>query len=445
VSATLFGRPRAREPGPTLSVTARSPADAAASSAAWLHRLARQDDAASFRRRAVRQCRDLVATLRGHREPVDEEPWQAPRDAESRLLAQVDAITGLGDEAVSFALEDVPDPDLPDADSVFAALFILGCAKGHAWTAELRRLYCLALSRTPQERAAATEALSLAPIDTVDAVAGESLAAANAPARASAVRVLAHRGALRLPQWRAALCDQDATVRAAAAAAPLHGFDPDEASATLAQAARDQEFVARHVLRSAATLRAPAVRGVLLRVVEQNPAWADAAHSLALYGRPDDLPRLQQAAALHPGAVTFTALGELGYADAIPGLLRAVADASAEPHHRKAARAAALAITGQPPAIDANAQGYGQWAEYARGLSREHRWRRGLPHSATALARLLRDGPPSRPERQQLYRELAAVTQWRTPRFSAFDFIAEQCFALQSIDAWLAQHPYAGH
>lgn len=447
MAVAMLDRPLALEPGQRVAVAAAPAPDASALCQPWLRRLTWQDDAASWRHRAVRQCRDLVAALHGHREPVDGESWQAPFDAELRLLAQVNAIVGLGDDAVRLALQDVPDPDLPEPGLVFAALFILGCIRGDAWTSELHRLYRRTLQRTPRERAAATEALCLAPTEAGNGVAASALDAQAPQVRASAVRVLAHRGALDQRRWHRALRDEDPTVRAAAAAAPLRGFDPDEARATLAQAAaQDGEFVMRHVLRSAATLCSPQARSVLLRIVEQSPAWGDAARSLALYGWPGDLQCLQQAALKHPCAATFAALGDMGCVDAMPWLVRVIDDAAVERSHRAAARAAAHDIGGLQLPLESDAHGNAAnvWATHAHEFSREQRWRCGRPHNAATLAQLLRSGPPDRVARQQLYRELATATQWQAPRFSAFDFIAEQRAALAQIDAWLAQRSSSG-
>jgi hypothetical protein len=130
----------------------------------------------------------------------------------------------------------------------------------------------------------------------------------------------------------------------------------------------------------------------------------------------------------------------------MPWLTSIVDDASAPPDFRQAASAAAHVITGLQFPLESSAacNTTSVWASQAHRFAREQRWRYGLPHNASTLVHLLRSGPPGRGARQQLYRELATATRWQAPRFSPFDFVAEQLIALARTDAWMTQRVSLG-
>ncbi len=119
---------------------------------------------AAFRRRAVAECFDTLAVLRGYREPLAGETWLLPAASNSGSLAQAGtpyytAGAPALDQVAGLAL----DADLPDPGRVFAGVFLLGCVAGPGWLPVLRRIFVGAVQRHPEEAAAAVEAACLAP------------------------------------------------------------------------------------------------------------------------------------------------------------------------------------------------------------------------------------------------------------------------------------------
>jgi hypothetical protein len=367
------------------------------------------DDTAAFRRRAVRECFGTAAMLRAYREPLDGESWLRPADSERRLLAQINAIVALGEDALNAVCERAIDPDVPDPGGVFAALMILGSVDDDAFAARALGVFERAVSRGAGERRAAVEGLSLAPHPSFDASLAPFLHSDEATMREAALRVLSFRGALPEADWRDALRDPDLAVRAAALAAPLHGYDRDACERALSPFLdrRQAESLARLALRAGVGVDACAAHDFARRLCRDGePAWADAALHLAMFGRASDMPVF--VALLDGGSVELaaTAASTFGYVELVPHLMRHVET-----------RGAIGNIIGD-----------------ARDLSRFHRatrYREGRALTPALLLELLeRPMPGAREFRENLYLELRLATRSRVPRFSAYDFVAVQRAAL---------------
>jgi hypothetical protein len=394
---------------------------------------------AAFRRRAVHECLDTAAVLRAYREPLDGETWTTPAESEQRLLAQISAIVALGRPALKQVADLALDHDLPDPGRVFAALLVFGCVHGAKWATTARDIFVQAVVRNPQEMAAAVEASCLGANDDIAHSLAPFLRHEHPLLRASVVRVLAFRGALKQKDWHAAICDPDTQVVAAAAAAPLQSYARDHCEPMLLGVLiRQKEQLTRSVLQAGVALASAAVHDHAVQIARSDPSWANALQCVAMFG---SMPDARLIAASLDGSQPLAALhaaGTLGAAALTPDLL-ALAECASVPEVQAAARHAAERIT---------ALGFGQardsaecrrlWASRARGFDVGVRYRAGRPFGTGVLRDQLNSGPHAREHRQQTYLELVAATEGRVPRFSAYDFVGAQRRALRRIDEWLA-------
>jgi hypothetical protein len=403
---------------------------------AWGTR-ARQGGTREFRRRVVQECLDTVAVLRSYREPLEGETWMTPGDSEQRLLAQVNAILGLGPAALEQVAGLALDDDLPDPGRVFAALFVLSCAGGERWLPVMRRLFVAAVERNPQEAGAAVEAMGLGPHAGIDALMAPLLEDPGARLRASAVRVLAFRGTLGEAAWARAMRDDAGGTLSAALNAPLHGYDDRVCERALQPwLGSDSEVLVRLMLRAGAGLRLPCTRALAAGLAQRDPAWADSAHALALHADLADAPRLQ--AMLHGpgGGHAVRAAGVLGSVSLVEPLLAMIEEPEVPPPVAALAQRALWSIAGLPAGDPKQARA--AWGQRADAFRADARYRVGQPFHPAVLVGLLKRPEATRAARQDWYLELAGATAWRIPRFSPHDFVGVQHHGLRRLDDWVA-------
>ena len=394
---------------------------------------------ASFRGRAVRQCLDTVAVLRGYREPMAGETWLLPAESEQRLLAQVSAILAVGAPALQTVAGLALDADLPDPGRVFASVFVLGCVAGAAWLPDLQRIFTEAVRRDPLEAAAAVEAACLAPHPGIDGALQPLLEAPEAALRSAAVRVLAFRGSLGAAAWERALRDPQPRVVLSALAGPLRGFAPEPAEPALRRVLEGGgEPLVRAALRCGASLRLRATQAWAATLASRDPSFAEAALALALHGDLTDAPRLRSLLQAAQRGHAVQAIAVLGSAALVPDLVDLLASPDAGGPERALVQRAIAAITGWPE--EEAPQLRRAWSERGQAFSRGLRYRHGKALDAAHLHALLADpSGRAREERQQLYLELCGCTQGRLPRFSAYDFVGVQQRALRRLRAWLGE------
>lgn len=427
--------------GPPRSLPAALTGEAAA--AAWSQAVGWRGTTA-YRAQAVKECLDTIAVLRSYREPMENETWVVPAASERRLLAQVNAIIALGPAALEQVLELSIDPELPDPNRVFAGLFVIGCVEGDAWLEQAADVFFTAVRRTPAEAAAAVEAFGLAPNPHLHGLLLPFLGDQTPRLRAAATGVLGYRGVLPEEDWHNALQDEDPAVIAAGLMAPLRGYDRGLCERTLQPlfARLDSEPLMRAALRAGVSLGLDAAHACALQIVQSdNPLWADAANSLAMFGYLSDvqyvrglledgehLPDGIRAAASFGGLELVPDLLELLHRPDLPGASAALG-----------ARALAI-VTGLAPFAEVQ-DGPQALALWSRCQDRFHggvRYRHGRPMTLDALLHALLTGPGQRGIRQNLYLEMLAATESRVPPFSPFDFVSVQGESLRRIEAWLA-------
>jgi hypothetical protein len=393
----------------------------------------------AFRRRAVHQCLDTVAVLRGYREPMAGETWLLPAESEQRLLAQVSAILAVGAPALQTVAGLALDADLPDPGRVFASVFVLGCVAGGAWLPALGRIFTEAVRRDPLEAAAAVEAACLAPHPGIAEVVQPMLEAPEAALRSAAVRVLAFRGSLGAAAWERALRDPQPRVVLSALSGPLRGFDPEPSELALSRVLEGGgEPLVRAALRCGASLRLRATHAWAWSLASRDPSFAEAALALALHGDLADALRLRTLLQGAQRGHAVQAIAVLGSAALLPDLLDLLASPDAVGPERALVQRAIAAITGWPE-VEAP-QLRRAWSERGPAFSRAVRYRRGKPLDAVHLHGLLADpAGRAREERQQVYLELCGWTQGLLPRFSPYDFVGVQQRALRRLRAWLGE------
>jgi hypothetical protein len=409
---------------------------------AWGERASRSGTV-EFRRRAVQECLDTVAVLRSYREPLEGETWMTPAESEQRLLAQVNAILGLGPQALDKVAELAIDEDLPDPGRVFASLFVLSCTGGERWLPAMRRIFATAVMRHSQEAGAAVEAMGLGPHSGIDTDMAPLLSDSHARLRAAAVRVLAYRGTLSEAAWVQAMRDDDVGVVAAALSAPLRGYDDRLCEQGLLRVlGSDSELLVGLALRAGASLRLPCTHARAASLAMRDPAWADSAHALALHADLADERRIE-ALLYGPGrAHAVRAAGVVGSALLVEPLLALLDNPDGPPQERALAQHALWLITGLP-AGDAR-QIRQAWAARAGAFRRGVRYRAGQAFHAAGLVQLLKLPGATRTARQDWYLELAGTTAWCVPRFSPYDFVGVQQSGLHRLDDWVAKSPHAG-
>lgn len=398
----------------------------------------------ALRARAAEECLDTAAVLRSYREPLPGETWRVPAEAEQRLLAQVNALVGLGPEALRRVAHLALDPELPDPGRVFASLLVLGCVAGDRWLGRIGEIFAAAVARSPQEGAAAIEAASLAPHLAIEEIARPLLAHESPALRAAAVRVLAYRESLGDAPWLRALQDADARVAVAALCVPVRNRDPDFCEAALAPLLESHsESVVRAALLAGASLRLRATRVHALAIALQDAAWADAAQAFALHGSLFDAPRLRALLEGPRWAHAVQAAATLGSIELVPDLLALLADPVLAPPELALVQRALAAITGLPAAEAAAMQR--AWAERVAGCDPGWRYRQGRVLGPALLLELLESAAVAapRPQRQLWYLELCGGAGGRVPRFSAYDFVGVQQASLRRIARWVAQQAAA--
>lgn len=398
----------------------------------------------AFRRDAVTQCLDLIGVLRGYREPQDGEHWRTPAESEERLLAQVNAILGLGDEALRQVRALAIDEDLPDPGRVFAALFVLGCAAGTAWVGEMRDVFVTAVLRHPQEAAAAVEALCLAPNAAVAEAIPPLLADERWRLRAAAARVLAYRDALGEAAWRLAAQDPEPAVAQAALGTPLWRFDPgatESVLVTIAQRPDAPEALVAASLRAGGTHGFNALHGIAAKRAAQQPAQADALYAVAMHGRPEDAALLR--AVLNTGQrwLAVRASGRLGSVSLMPELSGLLLESPCTPEEAYQLKVAIQSITGLR--ADVRGRWLQHWREHAQQYRDDRRYVEGREASPRWLLSLLCAPTASRSARQDLHASLRLAAREPLPRFNAYDFVSDQVRALHRTAAALGAVPVA--
>jgi hypothetical protein len=399
-----------------------------------------QNGTLGFREQAGRECLDMIATLRAYREPVDGEGWLVPAASERRLLAQVNAIIALGPQALKQVIALSLDADVPDSGRVFAGLLVLGCTEGRDWLEPAREIFIAATLRHPAEAAAAVEALSLCPNADIATLLSPLLDDERRRVRASAIRVLAYRGALAEGQWTSAMRESDPVLLAAALTAPLRGYDRIVCGRALEPvvAQSDAESLVRVALRAGLTIRLNAAHDWAEQIARNDPAWADAGECLAMFGDLDDLRHVREMLQRSRVEDGLRAAAVLGSIEAVPHLMALLDHDHSTPEVGVLTRRALTTITGLDfaSAPDA-AQALSLWSANSDRFDPGVRYRYGRPLTLAAMMESLRTGPGARKVRQDLYVEMLAATESRLPRFSAYDFVGVQAQSLRRIEHWL--------
>jgi hypothetical protein len=400
----------------------------------------RHEGTQAFRLRAATECIDTLGMLRSYREPLAGEAWRIPAASEHRLLAQARAVLVLGAPAVEHAQRLAIDPDVPDADRVFAALFVSGCTAGTTLLAPCIPLLRTALQRDRAEAAAAVEALCLCPSVELPNL---LLPLARDPlpsVRAAAVRVLSYRGELPTADWCEALRDPDPRVGLAALGGALHGLERGQAEHALKPLYEtSNEMMLRAALRAGMALGLGSAQQAARAVAASTPSRADALYLVALHGDPADRALIDRAITADLPAAARAA-ARAGWLDLGTRLL---ATYGAAPDVVHAVSSIAALPADLPPDAQALARA---WVDATRELDPSRRHRQGRALGMTELARQLRLGNEQRPQRQELYFELQVLARGQLPRFNAFDFVGNQLDALDRLDAALdrARAPASG-
>ena len=403
----------------------------------------------AFRAGAVRECLDTVAVLRVYREPLPGETWTLPLASERRMLAQVNAILALGREALKQVVDLAIDADLPDPGRVFASLFVLGCVAGPAWRQPMLGIFVAAVQRSPAEGAAAIEALSLVP--NADLLEGLTrlLADERPKVRAAAIRVVSFRTGLGQAEWSRAIDDPDGAVAMAAACAPVAGLDRDRCRRALEPLLHHRsEGLVGAALRAGLALRLEVAHRRASDISRNDPRWAGALQYLSMFGLRSDEDAIRAVVAGPQWLVGVRAAALSGRAALVPDLLALAPHGAATPAHRQEIGRALVTITGLPfGAAEDPAAGERLWAQNRDRFDPRQRYRHGRPFLPSLLLQSLRLGAGAnadsrshlRESRQHVYLELVAATGCRVPRFSAYDFVADQLTSLQRIESWLVE------
>jgi hypothetical protein len=397
----------------------------------------------AFRRLAVRECLDLIGVLRDYRPPEPDETWLTPAASERRLLAQINAVIALGREALEQIIDLAIDPDVPHPPRVFAAVMVLGCTAGSEWAGRIGELVVRAAERNVAEASAAVEGCGLSPNSALEVVLQELCGHEQARVRAGAVRALAFRGTLPESQWRAAMRDSETEVVMAALQAPLGSYDRAACDRLLEPWYRSNSAtVARFALRAGVTLRLSSARVAATEIVRNDPARADAAILLAMFGYLGDGEVIREVMA-GPGVQSgILAAAALGSIELVPDLLSLLRRSDVGDGVRLSSAQAMMTVTGIP-AIDVNSDDLtALWEERSLSFDSRIRYRGGEPLTPELLLRALKAPHLSRRDRQNAYLELAAMTESAVPRFSPHDFVAAQLQTLTAIERWLANRQH---
>jgi hypothetical protein len=388
----------------------------------------------------VRECLDIIGVLRDYRPPEPGETWLTPAASERRLLAQVNAIIALGPEALEQVVDLGVTPDVPDAPRVFASLLVLGCTAGSSWVGRIGPLFVSAAERNPAEASAAVEACGLSPSLELDAVLVSVSEHEHPRVRAGAIRARAFRDTLPQSHWETAMQDREAEVVIAAMQARLGGYDRARCDSLLEPWYwSENRSIARSALRAGLTLRLPSARAAATDIVRRDPAWADAATTLAMFGYLGDA-RLIREILSGPGIRSgIVAAGVLGSIELVPDLLTLLGHTAVDDDVHLLSAQALTNVTGIP-AVEANPEAMSSlWNERAASFNPRVRYRAGEPLTAELLLRVLRAPHVLRRDRQDAYVELLAVTESAVPRFSPHDFVGVQVQSLSTIERWLGR------
>ena len=425
VHAWYVGAPRAQ------------PGAASGNSDRW--RAGPTEGTAAYRQQVVRECLDIIGVLRDYRPPQAGETWLTPAASERRLLAQINAIIALGPDALEQVIDLSIDPDVPDSPRVFASLLVLGCTAGSGWVRRLSEIFVRAGERSTVEASAAVEACGLSPNPDLDAVLQALCEHEHPRVRAGAVRACAFRGTLPEAHWQAAMRDRESEVVIAALQARLGNYDRAGCARALEPwYGSENASIARFALRAGVTLRLGSARASATDIVRRDPAWAEAATSLAMFGYLSDgrlIREVMSGPVVRSGIVAAAVLGSI---ELVPDLLTLLRQSDGADDVRRLSAQAVTTITGIP-AVEANHEAVTSlWNERAPSFNPRVRYRAGEPLTAELLLQVLRTPHLSRRDRQDGYVELSAVTDSAVPRFSPHDFVAVQLQSLATIERWLA-------
>ena len=397
----------------------------------------------AFRDQSAVECLDTAGVLRSYRKPQRGETWLTPLKSERRLLAQVDAIIGLGERAIARVEALAFDPDIPDPSRLFAAAFTLGCIDNERWTNSAVSMLIRAAHRTRAELDAVTEALCLSPNRKIAVVLEPLLSHELLNVRAAAIHIMGYRGTLPEDAWHAAIRSGETSLTISALKAMTHNYRTDACrSALLPLYGDDSERILRLAMLAGLRLRSRAAYECAAGIADVDPSRADSLRIVALFGVWADIARVRSVIAGDMALPGMVAAGILGYVDLVPDLF-AVIENGEEGSKLSLAAADALRMVigtscGEPETL-AGAKQF--WAAHAGAFDKGSRYRLGKFLSTNLILEQLGEGSWSRKDRQQLYGELMAVTHCRIPPFSPYDFIGAQRLALQTIEQWFSVHP----
>lgn len=437
-----------------------------------------------FVRARARELFDEVSLTAIQRTPLLGDDWRSIEFIDRRMMRAVDALAGLGGEALAAVERLVVDAPAKDPSRAFAVAFSLGCFEGRDALAAIERALRYLGVANLDVRAMAASGLKRSPNPELEALLRRWSHAQDAGLRAIGFDVLGHKGLLTEADLDRAFRDTDLDVVAVALSwAPLG----PAAHRTLARAALHTRGKTDHPRLAPAAAWALAIGGYAAAFEELAASLGTEREPyvllpMALLAEEAEAPRLVGAVRKNPTAVGATALGFLGSRGALEALIDILADSAVEPPVKQACAFALQRLTGlevfddvtvppekleaEEPADPATlpkqdkalarivgdprdqpADGAADemklptmrvepWREYLRRESDRYtegrRFRRGEPYvPATSLDELMRYAITP-PERRALFRELIIKTGEVIP-FDTEDFVAMQ---KESLDDW---------
>lgn len=405
----------------------------------------------------ARVCFEDLAMLSLVRQGGAADIWYQLEPLERRLLARVDAILALGVDLVPRLVQLLEDRPIPDAELLWASIFLLGCIRGDDTRDQIVRLVRLAPLDDEEYFEPIAEALALVPHRGVEGVARKWLESPEPQRVALAARVLG---------WRRAT-----TVESIL---PLLGHDEPRVIEEAARALErvpgelredDLRIALRHESPAvfAAAVETAIVRGFPGAVSEcefrlqRQQDLPHAALMLALTSNREALDLCFGLAATHPSAEVLETLGWLGQTSIVPfllGRLRAGEVAAVRPLQRLTgasltdempARAYAeedlpfarshflappheLVLTEDPDAWEAH------WRQYGEPAREDRRYRFGHPWSTRDDQWEMAEAYAANRERRLAYLELCG----RTGGSIGFDQYTWTARQRPQLEAWSA-------
>ena len=279
---------------------------------------------AAFLAAWARECFDEVVMLGHQRAPLLGDPWRVSLPLDRRLLAAVDALAGLGPEAIARLEPLALDAPAAEPGRVFAITLIAGCLAGRDALGAAERVLRRHGAKATEVARSFVAAAKLAPHPDLPRLLRGLLDDADPAYRALAAEVLVSRELLDADELGLLARGADAATLAQVLPALARTAHPElEHSLRLALAEDDA------ALREAAWIAlayAGHPRAAAVVKNELDGPFADrAALMLAIVGDEADARALAQRAHGAPSPSLAEALGWAGAVEAVPRLIELVA------------------------------------------------------------------------------------------------------------------------